>query len=272
MRTHSLALSLCVAIGCSSAPGVESTLDLTSSSPDGRSDAPDLGSGSDGGAPDLLPGDAGVWGFSETFPGADGAAWPSRWQVLGGAAAQSQQGGRGRLLPFAGSYALARMGTTDGARDINVTFQLQFENIATQGVGFYVRQNGGYLRNTATRGEGYAIFIEGFRGSRLGVWKEVDGQEIELVPFTAFPAALQSNVLYQARLRVTQAAPNMTRLQARLWIAAQAEPATWQIDTQDGTPSLQNVAGGMAVDSYSSQMSGTVSAATFVDNIIAGPG
>jgi hypothetical protein len=163
------------------------------------------------------------------------------------------------------------MGTTQGAGDIEVSFQVQFESIATQGVGYYVRQNGGWLRGTALHGQGYAVFVEGFRGSRLGVWKEVDGQEIELMPFTSFGTPLQSNLLYQVRLRVTQAAPSLTRLQARLWLAAQAEPATWQIDTTDATPSLQNVSGGMAVDSYSSQTTGTITAATLVDNIIAGP-
>jgi hypothetical protein len=60
----------------------------------------------------------------------------------------------------------------------------------------------------------------------MGVWREVDGQEQEIMPYTAFPAALQSNVLYQVRFRVTQATPTSTRLQARLWVAAQSEPAT----------------------------------------------
>ena len=63
----------------------------------------------------------------------------------------------------------------------------------------------------------------------------------------------------------------MTRLQARIWDAAQSEPATWQVDTQDSTQVLQNISGGMAIDSYSPQSTGTITAGTFVDKIAAVP-
>lgn len=265
MRTLGIASSLLLVIACDkgSTSGVEA--DLASGPPDLTSDTRDLASSQDASPVDLQA----PFSFTETFPGADGTSWPARWTVLGGVAAQSQQGGRGRLVPMTSLYSLARMGTTAGARDIDVTFQLQFENFAAQGIGYYVRQNGGWLRNTATRGEGYAVFVEGFRGSRMGVWREVDGQEQEIMPYTAFPAALQSNVLYQVRFRVTQATATSTRLQARLWVAAQSEPATWQLDTMDTTASLQNISGGMAVDSYNPQTTGMITAATFVDNIAA---
>jgi len=236
----------------------------------------DLASG--GGNPDAASGydlaaagDAGPWSFTEDFTAADGAPWPAPWTVLGGAAAQTVQGGQGRLVPLTSSYALARMGVKTGVRDIEVSFQVQFESLGAQGVGYYVRQNGGWLRNTATRGQGYAVFIEGFRGSRIGVWKEEDGQEIELTGFTGFATPLQSNVLYGVRFRVKQAAPTMTQLQARIWNAAQSEPSTWQVDTLDSTPVLQNISGGMAIDSYSPQSTGTITAATFVDHIVAVP-
>ena len=258
------ALGVCLAIGCTENGGSGTEMDLQlGSGSDLASSASDLSS-----APDLRVVDAGPFSFSEIFPGADGSMWPSRWTVLGGVAAQSQQGGRGRMVPQMGGSEPCRIGTSEGVRDIDVTFQLQFENIATQGIGYYVRQNGGWLRHSATHGQGYAVFVEGFRGSRIGVWREIDGQEQEILAYTAFATALQSNVLYQARLRVTQATATSTRLQARIWLAAQAEPMTWQLDTTDNTASLQNVAGGMAVDSYSSLTSG-ITAATFVDNITA---
>ena len=225
---------------------------------------PDAASGSDLAA----AGDAGQWSFNEDFAAADGAPWPAPWTVLGGAASQTVQGGRGRLIPISGSYALARMGVKAGVSDIEVSFQVQFDSLGTQGVGYYVRQNGGWLRNTATRGQGYAVFIEGFRGARIGVWKEEDGQEIEL---TGVATALQSNVLYGVRFRVKQATPTMTQLQARIWNATQSEPVGWQVDTMDSTAVLQNISGGMAVDSYSQQASGTITAATFIDKIAAVP-
>lgn len=261
MRTLGFAFSLLLVSACDRGTSSGSDVDLASAAPDLTSVAPDLASPAD-----LQS----VFSFSETFPGADGAPWPARWTVLGGVAAQSLQGGRGRLVPMTSLYSLARMGTTEGARDVDVTFQLQFESFATQGVGYYVRQNGGWLRNTATRGQGYAVFVEGFRGSsRMGVWREIDGQEQEIQPYTAFASQLVSNAPYQVRFRVTQATATATRLQARLWPVGQSEPATWQIDTTDASPGLQNIGGGMAVDSYSSQTTGMISAGTYVDNIVA---
>ncbi len=211
--------------------------------------------------------DAFVWSFHESFAVADGSPWPAaRWSVLGGVASQSVQGGRGRLIPTSGNYALARMGTTSDVRDIDVSFRVQLDNIATAGVGYYVRQNGGWLRNTATHGQGYAVFVEGFRGTRLGVWREVDGQEIEIVTVAT---SLQSDVVYGIRFRVTQASATTTHLQARIWAAAQSEPTTWLVDANDMTPVLQNISGGMAVDSYSTQTSGMITAATYISDIVA---
>lgn len=263
MRFILFALIASLTCSCSENPGNGPSTDLAL----GGGNNPDAASGLDLAA----AGDAGVFGFTENFSAADGAPWPTPWTMLGGVAAQTVQGGRGRLVPIASSYALARMGVPAGVRDMEVSFQVMFESLGTQGVGYYVRQNGGWLRNTATHGQGYAVFIEGFRGSRIGVWKEEDGQEIELTSFTGFATPLQSNVLYGVRLRVKQATPTMTQLQARIWNAAQSEPSTWQIDTMDSTPILQNISGGMAVDSYSSQSSGTISAAIYVGKIGAVP-
>lgn len=261
MRILSLAFSLFLVSAC----------DKGSSGPevDLASGAPDLTSGS--ADPDAGPGDLQTaLNFSETFPGADTTPWPSRWTVLGGVASQGQFGGRGRLVPTISAYSLARMGTTAGARDVDVTFQLQFESIGGQGIGYYVRQNGGWLRNTVPNGQGYAVFIEGFRGSsRMGVWREIDGQEEEIQPYTAFAMQLQSNMPYNVRFRVTQATATTTRLQARLWAAGTIEPTTWQIDTTDASTSLQNISGGMAVDSYNSRTTGTVLVGTLVGNILA---
>lgn len=207
----------------------------------------------------------GKFSFNESFP-ADGASWPSRWQQLGGVASATALGGRGRLAPVASGYSLARMGSAFSQRDAEVTFQLAFEDVGTQGVGLYLRQSGGYLRATSQHGGGYAVFVEGFSGSQIGVWREVDGEEHQIQAFD-LPAPLSSNTIYAVRFRVAQAGSTTTRLQARLWAAAQAEPSTWQVDATDLTPSLQGVSGGIAVDSYSSVASGTITAGTLVGNI-----
>ncbi|MFO0742508.1 MAG: hypothetical protein U0270_41930 [Labilithrix sp.] len=223
-------------------------------------------SGSDSGS------DAG-WSFTETFPGGAASAWPARWTILGGTASASvTASGGGRLVPTASSYSLARVGTTEGVRDVDVTFKLRFEDANTQGVGFYVRQNGGYLKVSAVHGQGYAVFVERFRGSRIGVWREVDGAEIEITPsFTAFASDIVSNVTYSVRFVVKQEDPTTTRLRARMWVATDAEPATWQVDHTDTTAALQNISGGMATDSWSTATAGTITAGTVVDDIVAVP-
>lgn len=208
--------------------------------------------------------------FEERFP-LDGASWPQPWRLLGGTRVAEVQNGTGRLVPAVSFYSLARWAVSSGARDVEVTFTLRFEDVGTQGVGFYVRQNGGYLRQSSTFGEGYAVFVEGFRGSRVGVWREVAGQEQEISFFTGFAQPLASGVTYAVRFRVTQVSSGTTRLQARVWNALQPEPTAFQVDATDTTPSLQNVVGGLAVDSWSTATAGQLTLGTRVDDIVVVP-
>jgi hypothetical protein len=193
-------------------------------------------------------------------------AWPGTWTMLGGVASATVAGARAQLVPVVSSYSLARMGhALTGAVDVDVRFDLTMTNAGTQGVGFYVRQNGGYLRQTATRGAGYAVFVEGFRGAQIGLWAERDGVEEELAPPFA-PTTLVDNTVYNVRFLVRQESPTSTRLSAKIWPFGENEPAAWAIERSDDTPNLQNVAGGIAVDSYYSLASGTPSPIT-IDSI-----
>ena len=219
--------------------------------------------------PDLLTADLLMpWSFSETFPLADNSPWPARWKVLGGVASSTVQTGRGRIVPRTSNYSLGRLGVADGARDLEVSFTVRFEDVGSQGVGFYVRQNGGWLQGTNPPGQGYAAFLEGFRGPRLGVWREQGGVETEIA-FAAVNPPLQSNATYAVRLRVTQAGPMSTRLQARVWVSGAPEPNAWLVDAMDATPVLQNLVGGMAIDSWSTAQVGNLAVGTQVDDIAA---
>jgi hypothetical protein len=193
---------------------------------------------------------------------ADGSMWPAPWTILGGVQSATIAGGRGRIVPMTSSYSLGRMGASAAVRDVEVTFNLEFESIGTQGIGFYVRQNGGWLGHTNPTGAGYAIFVEGFRGARMAMWHEIDGSETEIAS-SAATLTLASNVIYQVRFRVTGANP--TRMQARLWPSGQSEPGTWQIDITDSAG--PQGAGGFAIDSWSTATSGTLSVGTSVDDV-----
>lgn len=211
----------------------------------------------------------------ESFGGGNGDPWPPGWVDVGPDAPPSSsvavadiQGGRARLQPVPRTYSLARMVGPQAPSDVEVLVTMEFEDLATQGIGFYVRQNGGYLAETTPTGEGYAVFVEGFRGFEgIGVWREVNGSEQSILIDTGL--SLTDGVPYRVRFRVHQQDASTTRLQARIWPVADPEPFGWNVDTTDSTPSIQNVAGAMAVDSWSEiQTPNPIAAHTFVDDIV----
>jgi gluconolactonase len=157
-----------------------------------------------------------------------------------------------------------------GAVNAEVAFTLVLTDEPTQGVGFYLRQNGGYLQQTTPAGAGYAVFVEGsFRSlAGIGVWKEENGQEIELAHSQDLLPV--EGVAYRVRFRVLQDDASTTRLQAKIWEAAEPEPLAWQLDHLDATASLQGVAGGMAIDSWSVLTSG-ITEHTLVDDVVVLP-
>jgi gluconolactonase len=213
------------------------------------------------------PLDCGEVVYSESFDGPDGGAWPAPWAILGGTDLADLQGGRARFRPTDSGYSLARLGFPMLETDVEATFTTEFEDLDTQGVGFYVRQNGGHLDQTVPTGQGYAVFVEGFRGFHgIGVWREVDGIEQAILIDTGL--ALSNGVAYRVRFRVHQINAATTRLLARIWPAADPEPATWNVNTTDSSVELQGLSGGIAADSWSEIVSpGPITAHTFIDDV-----
>jgi len=209
--------------------------------------------------------------YVETFSGADGSPWPMPWAATGSVALADLQGGRARWRPTASGYSLARLDAPIATRDVEVQFTVVFEDIATQGVGFYVRQNGGYLQQTVPHGQGYAVFVEGFRGPGIGVWREVDGVETDVEILFDAGLGLANGVPYRVRFRVEQLDPATTALRAKIWPQAGVEPAGWHVEATDTTPVLQGLFGGIALDSWSSiQSPGAITAHTLVDDVEVG--
>ncbi len=185
---------------------------------------------------DTFDADCGVPTFIETFAAADGAGWPAPWRVAGDVALADVQGSFGRLRPGPTGYSLGRMKADTATRDVDVTFRFRLENASTQGVGFYVRQNGGYLTETIPNGQGYAIFIEGsFRGlPGVGVWRETNGNEEQIAHSTGVAGPAVGTV-YRARFQTRQLNPTTTELRARFWSDGSTEPASWQITGTDSS-------------------------------------
>lgn len=207
---------------------------------------------------------------AEPFATADGSVWPAPWAALGNVAAADIQQQMARLRPVPTGYSLARMGTMLTTSNVEVRFSLRFEDVATQGVGFYVRQNGGYLTQTVPHGQGYAVFIEGgFRNlPGISLWKELDGTEMQIAHAPAPTPALTGGADYRVRYQVLQIDAAQTLSRAKLWLAGSDEPAAWQTSVLDVSPTLQNISGGIAVDSWSNLQSGVpIAANTFVDDV-----
>lgn len=199
----------------------------------------------------------------------DAASWPPPWGGAGNVANADVVGAMARLIPQPTGYSLARMKALLPTHDVDATFAFRMEDQATQGVGFYVRQDGGYLQQTTPHGQGYAVFLAGswFGGNAgIGVWREIDG--VEQLLAAAPQSAIASNTLYRARLQVFQSSATTTTLRARYWPDGANEPAAWQVQFNDSTPALQNVTGGIAIDSWSNLQSPTpIVAHTFVDDV-----
>jgi hypothetical protein len=222
---HSLLPSLLILVACADAP----------IAPD------DAGADAPLGAPLLL----------EDFAGADATAWPTGWVALGGVDEAGVTDGRAWLTPRVTNYSLGRVGhalSPAPASDVEVTFRLAMDQPPLQGVGFYVRQNGGYLRGTTPHGSGYAVFVDALLDPRFSLWRERDGVEEILVE--AIVATFEPGRDYRVRFRCTQDGAT-TRLAARIWPADAAEPSTWTVETTDATPALQGAAGAIAIDAWS---------------------
>lgn len=190
--------------------------------------------------------------YNESFALSDGSPWPAAWSELGNSVSLADvQGGRARFRPEVDpSYSLGRMYAALDEDNVEVTFTVEFEDLDTQGVGFYVRQNGGYLTDTVPMGQGYAVFVEGFRGFHgIGVWYEESGVETSIL--IDMGLSLSNNVPYRVRFQVIQNDATSTWLRARIWEEGSTEPAGWNVATLDSTAVLQNIEGGIALDSWS---------------------
>jgi len=213
--------------------------------------------------------------YGESFDGPDGADWPVPWTTMSFyITLHDLQGNRGRWSGQAanGSGAIVCRMLLPGfaETDLEATMTLEFENVANQGIGFYARQNGGTLREYVPHGQGYAFFLKGGWGwpEDLGIWREVDGQEMQFATgYNPVAGGLQNGVRYRVRFRVTQHAADSTLIQARIWPEVESEPAAWTVETFDSQPELQGTGGGFALDIYNFMGTDHV----FVDDLLITP-
>ncbi len=243
MRSWITAIGAIGVLGCGGAASAPDATRATDAG-DAGIDAPPGDAGPDAGG---LP-DAGGPLFAERWDGT-ATGWPG-WTALGGVASAHIVAGLGGFTPSVSAYSLGRMGhALPAAAALDASYTVRFSDIAHQGAGLYLRQNGGYLGQTTPHGAGYAAFLEGFQGPRLGVWREQDGVEIELLHVTVAP--LTNGTAYRVRFQVAPATPTSTALAAKVWRDGDPEPAAWTVTATDGQADLQGATGGVALDAWS---------------------
>lgn len=217
-------------------------------------------------------------------------AWPFPWVAVPSSAIHDFGIGNERGYLAANTYIPSQGEHTGLARlvmqvaraiDFSAVMTVTFENFGGQGLGFYGRQNGGYLTFTSPHGQGYAVFLEGFYQGCLGLWYELDGDEVrhQCTPVGAVvPGGIQNGVPYRLRYEVLVGAPGETIQRARVWPASDTEPRAWHVVSDHvpdmagepdpmTIPVLQELRGGYAVDVFN--FSGT--ARVYVDDLFIAP-
>ena len=193
---------------------------------------------------------------SETFPGANGAAWPAGWTILtagGATAAQAtQQNARGRMaLPGSVGYpaiAAVRRDVVVADLDVLVDVHGSFDTTSAATAEHYreVHVRVPTTRNPATQVED-SLFLSIFPSSSdvatrpwyVILYRRRGGVTTELARDRTFGPAVRS---FRVRLRT---AGRLT--QVRAWEPTATEPSTWMFEHTDAAPEAILTAGNVAL-------------------------
>lgn len=170
--------------------------------------------------------------LTETFPGADNAAWPTgTWTGPANPANQKQLGGKGQLIPPATVYGTSGgMNATGIASltDLEFSGECYFDTATTNEQYMWIgwrtdgTETGGQLTN------GYNIDWNPSTNT-YSVRKHVAGVTTDLT--TGIPHTYSGG----AKFRVQHV---QGTLKVRIWPVALSEPAGWDYETTEGTPYL----------------------------------
>ena len=172
--------------------------------------------------------------FTETWPGADGSAWPAAsWTGGGVSDTIDTQGGAGRLLvsDVSGSYARVQLTGLDNRADSDLLTSFQWSsNTAASYLNVFLRGSGGW-QNAYRPKNGYGIQLQSNSGT-VSVMKNVNGTVTTLQNVAA--AQQVSTGKQWLRLRVVG-----STIQFKIWADGTAEPTSWastQTDTAVTAP------------------------------------
>lgn len=174
--------------------------------------------------------------MTETWTGANGAAWPAAWtftQPSGSGGTNTIQTNRGVLTNGTGAYAqrVAYQSTMTAASNMNLLITVMplaqangWFNVAIDSDNQPLSANGSFRQN------GYAVqFAESTAAgsANTSLFKQVGNVQSTLSG--AIGMTLTANTAYKLRLQRLG-----TTIRYRVWAAANAEPGTWTASVTDG--------------------------------------
>ncbi|MEV8214404.1 PKD domain-containing protein [Leifsonia sp. NPDC077715] len=177
--------------------------------------------------------------FQRTVSGGWGSADAGgAWTASGSATSFSVASGVGQMVDAAGGTLIQTLGSVSSTRtDSTVTFTT---DVAPTG--------GGVFASALARQVGSASY-----DGRAWISSSGAVQAQLLRSGTTLTAAVVPGVTYtpgtQLKLRVQAVGTSPTVFQAKVWPAAQAEPAAWQVSVSDSTAGLQS-AGSVGLRAY----------------------
>jgi chitodextrinase len=159
--------------------------------------------------------------FTETWPDANGAAWPASWTTSGASATIDTQSGTGRLLvsDLSGGYGRAQLTGLANRADSDLLTSFQWSsNSAASYLNVFLRGSGGW-QNAYRPKNGYGIQLQSNSGT-VTVMKNVNGT-VTTLQSVAGGQQLSTGKQW-LRLQVIG-----STIQFKIWMDGAAEPTSW---------------------------------------------
>jgi Bacterial Ig domain/Concanavalin A-like lectin/glucanases superfamily/Fibronectin type III domain/Domain of unknown function (DUF5122) beta-propeller len=165
--------------------------------------------------------------FSETWPGADGSAWPAAWTTGNSNGTVDTQSGAGRIAnaDVASAYGRAQLTGLANQSDTELLTSFSWSaNTAVSYLSVYLRGSGGW-QNAYRPKNGYGLELQSNSGTVV-VRKDVNGTASTIA--TVAGAQQLTTAKQWLRLRVSG-----STIQFKIWTDGGTEPAAWASTSTD---------------------------------------
>ncbi len=165
--------------------------------------------------------------FSETWPGADGSAWPAAWTASTSSGTVDTQSGAGRIAvsDVASAYGRAQLTGLANQSDTELLTSYSWSsNTAVSYLSAFLRGSGGWQNGYRPK-NGYGVELQSNSGTVV-LQKDVNGTTSTLATVTG--AQQLTTGKQWLRLRVSG-----STVQFKIWADGTTEPSTWAATSTD---------------------------------------